>query len=73
MKLLLPLVAYYFTTGPWRVMWVKYGYDPRTDPSAKIYQTLDYRVPAAGKNNLRTNFIFLLPKITIILTSLGYI
>jgi len=26
-------------------MWVRFGYDPRTDPQAKIYQTLDVRVP----------------------------
>lgn len=41
----LPATAYYFTSGPWRCMWVRFGYDPRTDPQAKIYQTLDARVP----------------------------
>ncbi|XP_034945411.1 general transcription factor 3C polypeptide 5 [Chelonus insularis] len=44
LKILLPSVAYYFLTGPWRIMWVKLGYDPRKDPSARIYQTLDYRL-----------------------------
>ncbi|ESP04832.1 hypothetical protein LOTGIDRAFT_229926 [Lottia gigantea] len=43
LKFVLPLVSYFMTTGPWRVLWVKFGYDPRTDPKAKIYQTLDFR------------------------------
>jgi len=41
----LPALAYFFTSGPWRSMWVRFGYDPRTDPQAKIYQTLDVRIP----------------------------
>lgn len=48
MKFLLPTVAYYFVTGPWRVMWVRFGYDPRKDTSARIYQTLDYRLRRKG-------------------------
>ncbi|XP_051173248.1 general transcription factor 3C polypeptide 5 [Leptopilina boulardi] len=46
LKILLPSVAYYFLTGPWRVMWVKLGYDPRKDSTARKYQTLDYRLKA---------------------------
>ncbi|XP_033225218.1 general transcription factor 3C polypeptide 5 [Belonocnema kinseyi] len=46
LKILLPSVAYYFLTGPWRVMWVRLGYDPRKDPTARKYQTLDYRLKA---------------------------
>nr|CAD7464294.1 unnamed protein product [Timema tahoe] len=52
LKYLLPAVAYYFVTGPWRVMWVRFGYDPRTQPEARMYQTLDYRLRAKG--GLRT-------------------
>ncbi|XP_075213058.1 general transcription factor IIIC subunit l(2)37Cd [Lycorma delicatula] len=48
LKYLLPTVAYYFVTGPFRVMWVRMGYDPRKDPSSRIYQTLDYRIPNRG-------------------------
>ncbi|BFZ20480.1 hypothetical protein BsWGS_23519 [Bradybaena similaris] len=44
LKYLLPLVSYYFINGPWKNLWCKFGYDPRKDPTAKIYQTLDYRV-----------------------------
>lgn len=46
LKILLPSVAYYFVTGPWRIMWVKLGYDPRKDVNARKYQTLDYRLKA---------------------------
>ncbi|KAF7990553.1 hypothetical protein HCN44_000358 [Aphidius gifuensis] len=42
-KLILPCVAYYYTNGPWRMMWVKLGEDPRNNPALRIYQTLDYR------------------------------
>ncbi|XP_043497307.1 general transcription factor 3C polypeptide 5 [Polistes fuscatus] len=46
LKILLPYVAYYFITGPWRIMWIRLGYDPRTDITARKYQTLDYRLRA---------------------------
>lgn len=49
LKILLPSVAYYFMTGPWRIMWVKLGYDPREDINARKYQTLDYRLKAMRK------------------------
>lgn len=34
---LIPLFGYYFTNGPWKLLWLKFGYDPRTDPSSKMY------------------------------------
>lgn len=43
-KFILPLVAFYYSTGPFRTMWVKYGYNPHKDPSSKPLQTLDFRV-----------------------------
>lgn len=43
-KYSLPIVAYYYLTGPFRTMWVKYGYDPCKDASSKFLQTLDFRV-----------------------------
>ena len=49
MKVLLPAVAYYFVTGPWRITWVRLGYDPRKDPEARKYQILDYRLKAMRK------------------------
>lgn len=44
LKLILPLVAYYFYTGPFRIMWVRLGYDPRLDKGAAKYQVLDFRL-----------------------------
>lgn len=48
LKYLLPTVAYYFVTGPFRILWVRFGYDPRKDPSAKIYQSIDFRTRVSG-------------------------
>ena len=48
LKLILPVVAFYFTTGPWRNQWVKFGYDPRREAGAGPHQTLDYRVRLQG-------------------------
>ncbi|XP_062515721.1 general transcription factor 3C polypeptide 5-like isoform X2 [Corticium candelabrum] len=42
-KKLLPRVAYHFTSGPWHRLWVKFGYDPRTEKSSYIYQGVDFR------------------------------
>ena len=43
-KYTLPLVAYHWLNGPFRTMWVEYGYDPHKDKSSKILQTLDFRI-----------------------------
>ena len=42
---LLGLVSYYVPSGPWKTLWVKFGYDPRTEREAKVYQCLDFRLP----------------------------
>ncbi|KAK2155681.1 hypothetical protein LSH36_233g01012 [Paralvinella palmiformis] len=44
LKTILPAVAYYMLTGPWRRVWIRFGYDPRTEPGAKIYQVVDFRI-----------------------------
>ncbi|TRY64361.1 hypothetical protein TCAL_08702 [Tigriopus californicus] len=44
LKYILPAIAYYFTTGPWRNQWVRFGYDPRKVVEAAQFQTMDYRV-----------------------------
>uniref|UniRef100_A0A8C0NSB8 General transcription factor 3C polypeptide 5 n=1 Tax=Canis lupus familiaris TaxID=9615 RepID=A0A8C0NSB8_CANLF len=36
-------------TGPWRSLWIRYGYDPRKNPGAKIYQVLDFRIRCGMK------------------------
>jgi general transcription factor 3C polypeptide 5 (transcription factor C subunit 1) len=40
MKLLLPQVAYMVMWGPWRGTWVRYGYDPRKDKNARLFQAI---------------------------------
>ncbi|KAM6984836.1 general transcription factor 3C polypeptide 5 [Aplochiton taeniatus] len=50
LKLLLPVVAYYMVTGPWRSLWVRLGYDPRKNPEAKKYQVLDFRIRCSTKH-----------------------
>jgi general transcription factor 3C polypeptide 5 (transcription factor C subunit 1) len=44
LKHILPFVGYFWVTGPWRALWARFGYDPRRDPTAKVYQLVDYRV-----------------------------
>uniref|UniRef100_A0A1Y1NEZ5 Transcription factor IIIC subunit 5 HTH domain-containing protein n=1 Tax=Photinus pyralis TaxID=7054 RepID=A0A1Y1NEZ5_PHOPY len=48
LKVILPGVAYYCPTGPWRIMWCKFGYNPTLDPNSRIYQTFDFRIRASG-------------------------
>lgn len=41
---ILASIAYYYTTGPWRNCFVRFGYDARKDFKSRYYQMLDYRV-----------------------------
>ena len=41
-KLTLPQLAYHFSNGPWRLCYIKYGYDPREHFDARIYQVMDH-------------------------------
>ncbi|KAI9126464.1 hypothetical protein K1719_002060 [Acacia pycnantha] len=47
LRRLLCRIAYYFSNGPFRRFWIKKGYDPRKDPDSRIYQTIEFRVPAS--------------------------
>lgn len=47
-KVVLPIIAYYYTIGPWRTCWVRFGYDPRRDFEARFYQIIDYRIRKFG-------------------------
>ncbi|MEE6505375.1 hypothetical protein FKM82_005508 [Ascaphus truei] len=55
LKLLLPCVAYYMLTGPWRSLWVRFDYDPRKNSEAKIYQVLDFRIRCGVKYGYTPN------------------
>lgn len=45
LRCLLSVLCYKFLSMPFKHLWVKFGYDPRQDPSSKRYQSIDYRVP----------------------------
>ncbi|XP_062334835.1 general transcription factor 3C polypeptide 5 isoform X1 [Osmerus eperlanus] len=62
LKQLLPVLAYYMVTGPWRSLWVRLGYDPRKIPEAKKYQVLDFRIRCSSKHGYSVNEIPVKPK-----------
>jgi hypothetical protein len=39
--MVMPFVSYYFTDGPWRRTWVRFGYDPRIDKESRMYDPSD--------------------------------
>ena len=41
----IPIIAYTFKKGPWRMCYVRYGYDPRLNKESRYYQYLDIRMP----------------------------
>lgn len=57
-KIVLPAVAYFCNTGPWRMAWIKFGYNPQKDSNSRIYQTLDYRIRTAGNYTILFFFLF---------------
>ncbi|XP_077478526.1 general transcription factor 3C polypeptide 5 [Stigmatopora argus] len=64
LKMLLPVLAFYMVTGPWRSLWVKLGYDPRKTVDAKKYQMLDFRMRCSTKNGYWLNDLVVKPKRT---------
>ncbi|XP_072310498.1 general transcription factor 3C polypeptide 5 [Eucyclogobius newberryi] len=62
LKLLLPLVAFYMVTGPWRSLWVRLGYDPRKSPESKQYQLLDFRIRCSEKHGYSMGNVMVKPK-----------
>ncbi|NXW16724.1 TF3C5 factor, partial [Circaetus pectoralis] len=51
----LPPCVFMQLTGPWRSLWVRFGYDPRKHPEAKIYQVLDFRIRCGMKYGYAPN------------------
>lgn len=59
LKYILPLFAYCYLNGPFRNLWVRYGYNPKKDKSSKVYQCIDCRYrnnPLEGYRNGITLF-----------------
>lgn len=55
LRRLLSRIAYYFSSGPFQRFWIKKGYDPRKDPDSRIYQRIDFRVPASLRSYCNSN------------------
>ncbi|KAJ8061573.1 hypothetical protein OCU04_009385 [Sclerotinia nivalis] len=63
MKPALQYVGYQFRSGPWRDALIRYGVDPRKDPSCRIYQTIffklyeeDERAPDGQWKDMRSQY-----------------
>lgn len=54
-KTILPILAYYYSSGPWRPCWVRFGYDPREDFEARKYQPLDFRYKGISLTKRESN------------------
>ncbi|XP_059618884.1 general transcription factor 3C polypeptide 5 [Phlebotomus argentipes] len=52
LKVILPTLAFFFNSGPWRILWCRFGYDPRKHFESRHWQVLDYRLRnhVAAKN-----------------------
>lgn len=50
-KYLYQYVGYMFGSGPWRDAVVKFGVDPRSDPSFRIYQTMMFMLENEPNDN----------------------
>lgn len=44
LKVVLPMIAFYFLSGPWRTAWCRLGHDPRKDKESRMYQVVDFRM-----------------------------
>ena len=44
--------SYLFLDGPWRKCYVRFGYDPRKNSEAKIWQIIDFRDPFLSDSRL---------------------
>ncbi|KAH3795020.1 hypothetical protein DPMN_148565 [Dreissena polymorpha] len=55
LKVFLPALCFYWLDGPWRGQWNRFGFDPTAQPSAKIYQTIDFRIRQVkpGQRNIK--------------------
>ncbi|KAH6649005.1 RNA polymerase III transcription factor IIIC subunit-domain-containing protein [Truncatella angustata] len=55
LKIAVQLVGYQFKGGPWRDAVIKYGVDPRPDPSLRVYQTLAFKLEQLPKDSTVKN------------------
>lgn len=48
LSFILATIAFYYSTGPWRNCFVRFGYDPRRNFESRFFQMVDYRVRAGA-------------------------
>lgn len=56
LKFILPNIAYFFVSGPWRNVWLRFGYDPRKDFSSRHYQLMDLRLNRKTVFNIKSRY-----------------
>lgn len=42
-RVLVPAVAYFVRFGPFAATWVRLGFDPRTTPESRLYQSVEVK------------------------------
>lgn len=55
MRNLMPHIAFKYRNGPFRQCFVRYGYDPRQEPSSFYYQILDLRITVVDGNRSKSS------------------
>lgn len=50
----LPSIAYFYQSGPWRNQWLLFGYDPRKDFASRMYQVMMVRLNKKAVFNIKT-------------------
>lgn len=53
LKYLLPMFAFCYLNGPFRNLWVRYGYNPKLDKSSKMYQSIECRYRSLPTESMR--------------------
>ncbi|KAI1287768.1 General transcription factor 3C polypeptide 5 [Halotydeus destructor] len=51
LKYTLPCKAYYYHDGPFRCLWIKFGFNPKLDKSSAMYQSIDFRLRSTYTKN----------------------
>lgn len=51
---ILPSIAYFYQSGPWRNQWLIFGYDPRKDFSSRMFQVMVIRLSKRAVFNIKT-------------------
>ncbi|KAI2807345.1 hypothetical protein RDWZM_006046 [Blomia tropicalis] len=53
LKYFLPIYSFWYLNGPFRNLWVRYGFNPKEERSSKIYQSIDCRYRGTSSEAFR--------------------